>query len=382
MRYFFYISHILCYEQSIKKSNDEFVLIKSLYKDSSKAEENKRFFERALDCWYSVMQEYGNIEAFFDKYLSQSKYEKKKVATYKTIPEYTFSSDRETQNFFLACIKLYQVNNNFSYGDFLFLYGIITYLLNKEKIAEKDFITRLRILRNLIWNSNSGEIRGDADYMRDHGINVKTSTKLTTATRNESTSVVYMAFDGVPRLGFILSCRVGQSFKRIPQKAAENNFEVYVETYEPYLNNKLIERIGAKEQVEFKILKTQCCDPNKQKRSEMCDGSIVSVNSAKSIVTAIGGCRDIVKQRRNNALIDILVAIFGTIMSVVFAVIACFNDALAFLGWIDSHLSILLIMITVLGILPGMISSFIFKKKKDIRHQSSNGDQNSNERKA
>lgn len=167
MRYFFYISHILCYEQSIKKSNDEFVLIKSLYKDSSKAEENKRFFERALDCWYSVMQEYGNIEAFFDKYLSQSKYEKEKVATYKTIPEYTFSSDRKTQNFFLACIKLYQVNNNFSYGDFLFLYGIITYLLNKEKIAEEDFITRLRILRNLIWNSNSGEIRGDADYMRD-----------------------------------------------------------------------------------------------------------------------------------------------------------------------------------------------------------------------
>lgn len=47
------------------------------------------------------------------------------------------------------------------------MYGIITYLLNKDTIEEKAFIERLRILRNLIWNSNSGEIRGDADYMKD-----------------------------------------------------------------------------------------------------------------------------------------------------------------------------------------------------------------------
>ena len=64
-------------------------------------------------------------------------------------------------------MKLYQVNNNFSYSDFLFLYGIITYLINKDAIKEDEFIDRLRTLRNLIWNSNSGEIRGDADYMKD-----------------------------------------------------------------------------------------------------------------------------------------------------------------------------------------------------------------------
>lgn len=162
MRYFFYISHVLCYEQSVEKSNDEFVLIKTLYKDSPKATENRHFLERAFDCWHSIMLEYKGIDNFFANYLSHSQYEKGKVATYKTIEEY-----RGTQNFFHACIKLYQVNNNFSYSDFLFLYGIITYLLNKDTIEEKAFIERLRILRNLIWNSNSGEIRGDADYMKD-----------------------------------------------------------------------------------------------------------------------------------------------------------------------------------------------------------------------
>lgn len=117
MKYFFYVSHILCYEQGIN---------------------------------------------FFAKYLSGFTYEKGKVTTFKSVYEYL-----DTQNFFHACVKLYQVNNNFSYSDFLFLYGIITYLINKDAIKEDEFIDRLRILRNLIWNSNSGEIRGDADYMKD-----------------------------------------------------------------------------------------------------------------------------------------------------------------------------------------------------------------------
>ena len=162
MRYFFYISHILCYQQGVDKSNDEFKLIETLYKDSEKAEDNRKCFEKAMDIWHDVIKDYKSIDAFFSKYLSNDHYEEGKVATYKTIEAYHGS-----QNFFHACIKLYQVNNNFSYSDFLFLYGIITFLMNKDKIKEPDFIIRLRTLRNLIWNSRSGEIRGDAENMKD-----------------------------------------------------------------------------------------------------------------------------------------------------------------------------------------------------------------------
>ena len=162
MKYFFYVSHILCYEQGIKKSNDEFELIKLVYSDSPNAVANRNYLEDAFDCWYRVMKDYGSIDNFFAKYLSRFTYEKGKVTTFKSVYEYL-----DTQNFFHACVKLYQVNNNFSYSDFLFLYGIITYLINKDAIKEDEFIDRLRTLRNLIWNSNSGEIRGDADYMKD-----------------------------------------------------------------------------------------------------------------------------------------------------------------------------------------------------------------------
>lgn len=168
MKYFFYVSHILCYEQGIKKSNDEFELIKLVYSDSPNSVANRNYLEDAFDCWYRVMKDYGSIDNFFAKYLSGFTYEKGKVTTFKSVYEYL-----DTQNFFHACVKLYQVNNNFSYSDFLFLYGIITYLINKDAIKEDEFIVRLRTLRNLIWNSNSGEIRGDADYMKDMLCEVK-----------------------------------------------------------------------------------------------------------------------------------------------------------------------------------------------------------------
>lgn len=168
MKYFFYVSHILCYEQGIKKSNDEFELIKLVYSDSPNAVANRNYLEDSFDCWYRVMKDYGSIDNFFAKYLSGFTYEKGKVTTFKSVYEYF-----DTQNFFHACVKLYQVNNNFSYSDFLFLYGIITYLINKDAIKEDEFIDRLRTLRNLIWNSNSGEIRGDADYMKDMLCEVK-----------------------------------------------------------------------------------------------------------------------------------------------------------------------------------------------------------------
>lgn len=96
MRYFFYISHILCYQQSVKKSNDEFELIKLLYQESPVAAQNRKYFENAMDCWYEVKKQYGTIGTFFARYLTQSSYERGKVATYKTVNEY-----HSNQNFFM-----------------------------------------------------------------------------------------------------------------------------------------------------------------------------------------------------------------------------------------------------------------------------------------
>ena len=147
--------------------DNPFDLIDLLYADNvPNAQNNRQFLEQAMDCWYDVMRDYGNIDAFFQKYFSCNDYEQGKVCTYRNSPEYVSLSDGTcVQNFFSGCIKLYLVNNSFSLGDFLFLYGILVYLIHRNSIKEGQFVDRIRLLRNLIWNSDSGEIR--RDYMKD-----------------------------------------------------------------------------------------------------------------------------------------------------------------------------------------------------------------------
>lgn len=188
MRYFFYISHILCYQQGLELRDNPFDLIDLLYADKvTNAQDNRQFLEQAMDCWYDVMRDYGSIDAFFQKYLSCNEYEQGKVCTYKNSPEYVIPSDGTCiQNFFSGCIKLYWVNNSFSLGDFLFLYGILVYLIHRKSIEEGQFVDRIRILRNLIWNSDSGEIR--RDYMKDL-LNEVSTLMLTGEIRKEEKSV-------------------------------------------------------------------------------------------------------------------------------------------------------------------------------------------------
>lgn len=188
MRYFFYISHILCYQRGLELRDNPFDLIDLLYADKvPNAQNNRQFLEQAMDCWYDVMCDYGSIDTFFQKYFSCNEYEQGKVCTYKNSPEYVSLSDGTcVQNFFSGCIKLYWVNNSFSLGDFLFLYGILVYLIHQKSIEEGQLVDRIRILRNLIWNSDSGEIR--RDYMKDL-LNEVSTLMLTGEIRKEEKSV-------------------------------------------------------------------------------------------------------------------------------------------------------------------------------------------------
>lgn len=170
MRYFYFISHILCYKQGLEKTNDEFKLIELLYASptskktnrNKEASKNRQYLEDSLNCWCNTG--YKTIDDFFSNFFCEKPvegtvYDPSKVCTFKN-GEYGLS-----QNYLKACCKQYTNGNAFSLGDVLFLYGIVTYLMNKDKISEKDFVIRIRVLRNLIWNSTHGELR--EDYMQD-----------------------------------------------------------------------------------------------------------------------------------------------------------------------------------------------------------------------
>ena len=149
MRYFRFISDIICYRSGIDFEEDEFKLAKLLYGiENEMAKENLEYFINSFDCWHKL-----DIAAFFNQFFSKYDYEKGKVKLYQ-----------DDLNIFKECCDNYGEysgrNRKFPLNKILLLFSINTYLINKDKISEDDFKRRIRIIRNLIWNSND-EIRDD-----------------------------------------------------------------------------------------------------------------------------------------------------------------------------------------------------------------------------
>jgi len=147
MRYFHFISDIICYQSGINSENDEFRIAKLLYSNKNeKAKENIEYLKQSFDCWYGF-----DIVDFFDKFFSGNTYEKDKVQLYQ-----------DDLNIFKECCDNYGEyagrNRRFPLNKILFLFSINTFLQNKDKISDFEFRRRIRIIRNLIWNSTD-EIR-------------------------------------------------------------------------------------------------------------------------------------------------------------------------------------------------------------------------------
>lgn len=149
MRYFFFVSDILCYQQNIPLEKDPFKLARMLYgKDNPKAKDNLSFLKSSFDCWCNF-----NIDEFFESTFANNTYEAGKVKIYQ-----------ENLNIFKQCCDDYGDDNGrnrkFPLNLTLLLFAVVVYLQNKQNVQENDFKRRIRIVRNLIWNSRD-EIRAD-----------------------------------------------------------------------------------------------------------------------------------------------------------------------------------------------------------------------------
>ena len=102
---------------------------------------NVTFLEKAFDLWEGV-----NIDEVFNAYLSGEDYETGKVIVY----------DWQT-NLFKDCCENY-VRSSFGFNKMLILYAFIVWKTKATNITDSDFARRIRIVRNLVWNSTD-EIR-------------------------------------------------------------------------------------------------------------------------------------------------------------------------------------------------------------------------------
>lgn len=158
MRYFKYISHILCYKSDLRiiRNNqqsveyDEFKLAKQLYsKENTDAIANLNFLKSAFDCWCDI-----DIDDFFKSIFYTAEYESGKTKLYL--------KGNETFNLFVDCCNYHSEftengrNRLFSLNNMLLFYAVLLYRLyckNTDSIVDDDFKRRIRIVRNLTENS-------------------------------------------------------------------------------------------------------------------------------------------------------------------------------------------------------------------------------------
>lgn len=140
LSYFHFVTDIISVKSGRQRNkSSDYLDMLSLYESV----ENVRMLESYFDCWVSI----EDIESYFKSYLTNEKCTPSKVRVF----------DWNT-NLFKRCCEAYELS--FTNAQFLMLYAFVLRNTDGKSIDEEDFRRRLRILRNLVWNS-SDELRED-----------------------------------------------------------------------------------------------------------------------------------------------------------------------------------------------------------------------------
>lgn len=165
LRYFHFICDIICYKNggtTQGKSTDEFDLLKEYFsKESNNVETNIQTLESYFDCWCDLD---GISPTDLIKSFISHNHEAGKIRI----------ESRYELDIFKDCMRNYDVvsgngNRVFPLNRIVMLFAIVTYLQNRKNIDKKDFVRRLRIVNNLIQNSedeiSDSEIRTSGNRM-------------------------------------------------------------------------------------------------------------------------------------------------------------------------------------------------------------------------
>jgi hypothetical protein len=166
LRYFRFICDILCYQNggtTQGKSNNEFDLLKEYFSgENENVMANIQTLEDYFDCWCRLRGD-NTPDKFLEKFISHE-HQTGKIKV----------DNRYDINIFNDCVHNYAEisgngNRQFPLNRVVLLYAVISYLLNKDTIPSGEFSRRLRIVNNLIQNSedeiSDSELRTSGNRM-------------------------------------------------------------------------------------------------------------------------------------------------------------------------------------------------------------------------
>lgn len=151
LNYFKYICDVICYEEKHSPQNrsyDDFDLISEYFgEDNPNRKQHLEFLESTFDCWNQFG---GNLkENLFDRFIS-TKSENNKAKLVNVTNTDLLKDCLET--FYDKYTE--RRSRTFTFAKFILLYAFIQYALNKSTITDEQMRERIRIVNNLISNSN------------------------------------------------------------------------------------------------------------------------------------------------------------------------------------------------------------------------------------
>lgn len=152
-------------EELKKNSSDILSIVEDLFRDSEKAPEHLEFIERGFDCWLDV-----DIEHLFNTYLTTTPTASDPQKCVVAAPVNVFAQACHTYGDMNGRTRLFPI------GRSVMLYAFLYYLQHKETISDTQFARRIRIITNLIKQSEY-ELREDnmpnllrqTEYILTHG---------------------------------------------------------------------------------------------------------------------------------------------------------------------------------------------------------------------
>ena len=194
---------------------------------------------------------------------------------------------------------------------------------------------------------------GDAVFMSSFGI--KVSSDYT----DKSSNVIYIAIDGVPKLGYVISSRVKQEFISLVKELDKHGIKSAVRSLDPTINDYYFEqnRIHG-----MSAISTYKPDQFYGKNGKiLADGGIFATGDPKNIIYPLLEAKKHNKLKKTNKLITLLLSIAGCLISVAFVIFVLLENTHRVLT-LATILMILFFHLT--AALPAVLNSFDFKKKE------------------
>lgn len=203
---------------------------------------------------------------------------------------------------------------------------------------------------DLYFDSSMNVLIGDRHYMLTHNIKVKTDTNLSTAVKGVDRTVIYMAFDGIPHIGFIVTSKIKKSFLEIVELLKQHNIRIMVNSYEPEINDYYFESNNVEN-----IMSVHKPDNYEYSEPSMIlDSGIISSTPYDLCNTVIYG-QKIMNDRKTAKKARIIQMIVGLLVAGLLVAVSCFTPINPLIAIIQSNALLIFYTAAFLLLIPNII---------------------------